>query len=34
MAMPRGLAPAAIWATTWSLPVSITLTVPDPSLGT
>jgi hypothetical protein len=32
--MPRGFEPAAISATTAFFAVSITLTVPDPSLGT
>ncbi len=32
--VPRGLVPAAISATTLSVCVSITLSVPEPSLGT
>jgi hypothetical protein len=34
MAVPRGFLPAGISATTWSVAVSITLTVPEPSFGT
>src|SRR5258707_4466930 len=32
--MPRGFLPAAISTTTWSVAVSITLRLPEPSLGT